>query len=253
MKTIAIVFKKELMDSLRDRRTLVTMIVIPLLLFPILIGISSKMMMSQARKAREKILLVGLETHGNAVDFRASLMSRKDLAVVEGIPVDEAKVRIAGDSLDAFLEFNPDFDSRVAAMGTGRVTFYFKSKEEMEIEKDRILNVLKEYEEDLRKKRFVRLRLDPSVQYTLDVTETNLASAKERLAEAIGGFLPYLFIIFCFMGAMYPAIDLAAGEKEHGTMETLLTTPLSGTGGWTEVSGTLTTAAEQNLDRKSVV
>jgi len=47
----------------------------------------------------------------------------------------------------------------------------------------------------------------------------------EKLAEIMGGILPYLFIIFSFMGSMYPAIDLAAGEKERGTLETLLTTP----------------------------
>jgi len=43
----------------------------------------------------------------------------------------------------------------------------------------------------------------------------------------VGGFLPYIFIIFCFMGCMYPAIELITGEKEKGTMETLLTVPAS--------------------------
>jgi sodium transport system permease protein len=43
----------------------------------------------------------------------------------------------------------------------------------------------------------------------------------------VGGFIPYLFILFCFMGSMYPAIDLGAGEKERGTLETLLTSPAS--------------------------
>ena len=43
----------------------------------------------------------------------------------------------------------------------------------------------------------------------------------------IGGFLPYIFIIFCFTACMYPAIDLITGEKEKGTMETLLSSPAS--------------------------
>jgi sodium transport system permease protein len=47
------------------------------------------------------------------------------------------------------------------------------------------------------------------------------------VGKSIGGFIPYLFVIFCFMGSMYPAIDLAAGEKERGTIETLLTAPVS--------------------------
>ena len=45
--------------------------------------------------------------------------------------------------------------------------------------------------------------------------------------KEIGAILPYLIIIMCFMGAMYPAIDLAAGEKERGTLETLLVSPAS--------------------------
>ena len=48
---------------------------------------------------------------------------------------------------------------------------------------------------------------------------------KEKFGEKIGGFLPYIFVIFCFIGAMYPAIDLGAGEKERGTLETLLVSP----------------------------
>jgi sodium transport system permease protein len=54
-----------------------------------------------------------------------------------------------------------------------------------------------------------------------------VASPKERFGKTVGGMVPYFFVIFCFMGAMYPAIDLAAGEKERGTMETLLTAPVS--------------------------
>jgi sodium transport system permease protein len=53
-----------------------------------------------------------------------------------------------------------------------------------------------------------------------------VAPMREVLGERLGGILPYLFIISCFLGAMYPAIDLAAGEKERGTLETLLLVPI---------------------------
>ena len=77
------------------------------------------------------------------------------------------------------------------------------------------------------KKRDFRNYLDVPIINTLDVQEMDLASAKERIADFVGGLLPYFLIIFCFMGSMYPAIDLAAGEKERGTLETLLTSPVS--------------------------
>lgn len=227
MKTIRTIFRKELIDSLRDRRTLITMIVVPLVLFPLLLMISSKMMISQARKAREKVLKVGLLTQGNAEAFRQKLQSAEDLKVVENLSLEEGQALIKKDSLDAYIVFAPDFDKQVASFHPGDVTFYFKVKEEREIEKRRIQDFLDNFEDDLRTGRFQKLNLDKAIFNAIEVNEVNLASPKERLAEAIGGFLPYLFIIFCFMGSMYPAIDLAAGEKERGTLETLLTSPVS--------------------------
>jgi sodium transport system permease protein len=227
MKTIFVIFTKELVDTLRDRRTLVSMIAIPLILFPVLIGISSRVMSSQAQEAREKTLRVGLITNGNAEEFRRILSQTDKVMLVENISADSARSLIASDSLDAFFEFSPNFDKQVANLQPGVVTMYFKAAEERDIEKDRALGLLKAYESELRYARFKALNVNESVIKTVDVRQVNLASAKEKIAPIIGGFLPYLFIIFCFIGSMYPAIDLAAGEKERGTMETLLTSPAS--------------------------
>ena len=46
------------------------------------------------------------------------------------------------------------------------------------------------------------------------------------LGDNVGGVLPYFFIAFCFMGVVYPAIHLGTGEKERGTLETLLLAPI---------------------------
>jgi sodium transport system permease protein len=75
--------------------------------------------------------------------------------------------------------------------------------------------------------RFQHLNLDEKIIEVFQLSEHDVASFKQKIGEVIGGFLPYIFVIFCFIGAMYPAIDLAAGEKERGTIETLLTSPAS--------------------------
>ena len=77
---------------------------------------------------------------------------------------------------------------------------YYKAAEQKDIEKGRALGLLQAFEQKLRSTRFKNLNIDESVIKTIDVQERNLASAKEKLAEIIGGFLPYLFIIFCFLG-----------------------------------------------------
>lgn len=225
MKTIVTIFRKELLDSLRDRRTLVTMVVIPLLLWPLLIGISSRMMISQMKKAQEKVLRIGLLTNANAEEFRHTLHGRADVTLVEDLSVDVGHSLVQSDTLDAFIIFEQDFDKKVANLVPGKIRMYFKSTERQDIEKERVSKLLSDFEQSLRSARFRNLKLDEAIVKTVEINEQNLASPKEKLAEVIGGFLPYLFIIFCFMGSMYPAIDLAAGEKERGTLETLFTSP----------------------------
>ncbi|HDQ44532.1 MAG TPA: ABC transporter permease [bacterium] len=225
MKTILIVFLKEWKDTLRDRRTLIAMIVVPLLLFPLLFGISSRMFKAQVETARSKTLRIGLISYGQASGLREMLLGREDVYLIEELTVDEGKRLVREDSLNGLFVLVPDFDQRIETLRQGALAFYYKSKERHGIEILRMNEILDAYRERLRRKRFDALRLDISLIETLAVEETNLSTQKEQIANMIGGFLPYIFIIFCFMGGMYPAIDLAAGEKERGTLETLLSTP----------------------------
>jgi sodium transport system permease protein len=57
----------------------------------------------------------------------------------------------------------------------------------------------------------------------------NVAPPEKVTGNRVGGMIPYLFILLCFTGAMYPAMDLTAGEKERGTMETILCSPVART------------------------
>ena len=226
MKTMLVIFRKELTDTLRDRRTLISMIAIPLILIPLLVGISTKVMRSQLEKAQDKRLRIALQTSGNAGDFITILQNEPKVTVRQNLSADSARALVAIDSLDAFIIFAPDFDEQVANIRPGKVTLYFKAAELRSIEKQRLSGLLDRYSESLRAGRFKKLNIDESITRTMQIDEENLASAREKIAEVLGGFLPYLFILFCYMGCLYPAIDLAAGEKERGTLETLLTSPV---------------------------
>jgi sodium transport system permease protein len=227
MKTITTVFKKELKDSLRDRRTIVFMIVIPLLLFPLLFRIMTSVEKSQADKERAKKLRVACLDRGNAAPFVAALREREDVLVVPRVPADSVAALIRADSLDGAFVFAESFDEDVAEMRPGRVDFYYKSTDDRAIVQDRLRKSLDAYEKTLLGQRFARLELDSTIVDAVELRALNVASMEERIGRAVGGMLPYIFIIFCFMGAMYPAIDLGAGEKERGTMETLLTAPVN--------------------------
>jgi sodium transport system permease protein len=227
MKTIITVFKKELKDSLRDRRTIVFMIVIPLLLFPLLFRVMTSVEKSHADKERAKKLRVACIDRGNAAPFVAVLRARDDVVLVPGVAADSVTALIRADSLDGAFVFAEGFDEDVAGMQSARVDFYYKSADDRTIVQDRLRKSLDDYEEELLSQRFARLELDASIVDAVELRERNVASMEERVGRTVGGMLPYIFIIFCFMGAMYPAIDLGAGEKERGTMETLLTAPVN--------------------------
>jgi sodium transport system permease protein len=79
----------------------------------------------------------------------------------------------------------------------------------------------------LLKARLKRLHLSESLLSPIVLQEEDLASKRELISLLEGGFLPYIFIIFCFIGCMYPTLDLVTGEKEKGTIETLLTVPVT--------------------------
>jgi sodium transport system permease protein len=227
MRTIATVFRKEMVDTLRDRRTIVFMVVIPLLLFPILFRVMFTVEKNQAEKARSKRLRVACVDRGNAERFVQMLHERDDVRIVTGVAQDSIAAMIRADSLDGAFFFASGFDEDVALLRPGRVDFYYKSTGESEIVQNRLRETIERYEKELLEDRFQRLELERTIVQAVELESHNVATMEERVGKTVGGMLPYVFIIFCFVGAMYPAIDLGAGEKERGTMETLLTAPVN--------------------------
>ena len=227
MRTVSTVFRKELIDTIRDRRTIVFMIVIPLLLFPVLFKILFSVQESHTKKAEQKTLSVAIFDRGSAAQLVDILRSRDDLEIVVGIPEDSVRHYIQSNGLDAAFFIARDFDEDVANFAPGRIDLYYKSTDDQNIIRNRLSKIVDDYEEDILDARFESLDLDEDVVNGIELERHNVASMKERFGKQAGGFLPYIFILFCFMGAMYPAIDLGAGEKERGTLETLLTTPVN--------------------------
>ncbi len=226
MGSVLTIFKKELIDTLRDRRTIIAMIVIPLLLFPTIIGITVKIQTSAAKKEKEKKLKVTVIAKEELTQLAEIIVQRDDLQLIQNVIEDSVRSLIQKDSLDVAYVFSRNFMRQVRNQRAGRVKMYFKS-DEQNIRKTRVKEILDAYEKILLEERFAELNLDKSVAKAVNLAEVDITTKKEKFGKAIGGFLPYIFVIFCFMGSMYPAIDLGAGEKERGTLETRLTSPVN--------------------------
>ncbi len=227
MRAIWIVFTKELRDTLRDRRTLIAMVVVPLLLFPVLFLGAAWLAKSQAEKASEKTLEVAAVGPSTAFGRSfADVAAAANVHLVTDLPPDSARARVERGILDAALVFPPTFAATVEDQRPGRVQFLYKSGGGFDIPKRRLTRLVEAYERELLAARFDALGLRPSAAEAVALDEVDLASAQEQVAKLLGGIVPYIFLLFCFSGCMYPAIDLGAGEKERGTLETLLTTPV---------------------------
>ena len=225
MSIIVSIFKKELIDVLRDRRTLMFMIVIPILITPLLIIGSIKFQEYQNKKSEEKILKIAFINESEDSLTKQLLSDQKGVNIIEGVQLDSIESYIKSDSLQGGLYLGKGFLKKIKTNSSGDVKIYYKSSDLMSKSKKRMQAALDIYKEKIIVERLKQLNVDGQILEPISITDVDMATAKETLGKAIGGFIPYVLVMFIFLGAMYPAIDLGAGEKERGSLETLLSSP----------------------------
>ncbi|MBL7014360.1 MAG: ABC transporter permease [Candidatus Marinimicrobia bacterium] len=224
---IWIIFKKELKDILRDRRTIMMMIVFPLLLAPALITVVSKVQMMQMKKAQEKKLKLHFIGKEYAPNLYQDFVSSERIIMIPYLQKDSIQHYIQDEFIDAVIEVSSHYNLALGQNKKASIKVYFKGSDSMGITKKRVEQIIKERERFIINERMARLHLDIDIMDAFEIDRVDISSSQEKIGKAAGGFLPYIFIIFGFMGAMYPGLDLGAGEKERGTLETILSSPAS--------------------------
>ena len=221
MSAIFHVAAKEFLDTIRDRRTLLSMIVIPLLLFPVLM-ITVNKIQETTKEAKTEIGISGAQyaprlekLFENAGAFHLQpYSSGKKLQTL-----------VQNDSLDAGIHLDSTFQKQMEALGTGTIRLIFKQSSFDKQEKVQAL--FDRYEQIILQQRLTKLALQKESIEPISIQKRDLSTEQEVVGKRLGGFLPYIFILFAFIGSMYPAIDLFSGEKERGTIETILTLPIN--------------------------
>jgi len=214
-----IVFTKELKETLRDTRTLMIMVVVPVLLYPaILIASEQLALFGQRQLEREP---APVATAGE-VDpgFLEFVQHREDLVLV---PVSDPEEAIRSDSVAAVALF---------FFGTGEegnqtVSLLYDAADDRSRRGRALLSqAVEAWGDTLLERRITARGLPEGFARPLVVADSSVALPSELGGYALGRFLPMLLVVMTLLGAFYPAIDLAAGEKERGTLETLLTAPI---------------------------
>jgi len=226
LRNITIVYKKELTEALRDRRTLIATIVVPLLMFPVLtVGFGGAMvsMINKVKKETPQVVILGGADSPRVVE---------DLKKLGGLQfVDSTanwKDRIVNKEVGAAVQIPEGFEAKLAQQKTDTVKiFKYENEVKSEEASDKVEKALKKYSDGIVKDRLAAKNLATSVLSPFEIKQENVAPPEKVSGAVIGGFLSYFVILLCFQGAMHPAIDLSAGEKERGTMETILSSPIS--------------------------
>jgi sodium transport system permease protein len=224
---IKTIFLKELKDTLRDRRTLVMMIVIPVLVFPIIMNVFMKISESFEKEAAVKEIKIGFIGDPNSKAISTLLIAPESLGKKNLIPYASSEKLlkdVKSDSIQIGIVVAEDAVQKEMAMIPAPVNVYI-DKTDLGMIK-RAESYLEFINQVATKERYKNLNLNEAKLTPLQIEYHNVASDVEMIGKLVGGFLPYIFIAFGFIGCMYPAIDLFTGEKERGTIETLLTTPV---------------------------
>ena len=227
MMTIITVFLKEVLDNIRDRRTLSTSLIMgPIfgpILFSVVINLSIERSLDDAQKTLE-LPIIGAEHAPNLVDYLVS----KNIDAVDG-PADLATAMDAvkvGEH-DVVLVIPAEFGDQLADMTPAMVQIVSdQANRDADRDARRVRNAVREYAQLLAGLRVVARGVNPQSLQAISIDEVDVSTPSGRSAMLLG-MMSYFFIFAALMGGMYLAIDTTAGERERGSLEPLLSLPVT--------------------------
>jgi len=222
MKALYTVWMKELVDLVRDRRTLAIALLMGPLLMPALILGMGKLVSSRISDQMEKPLHVPVIGASNAPNLVAWLQGQN--IVVEPAPANPDE-EIRSQREDVILRIDGKFGEQWRGSIPAVVeVLHDSSRQDAQIPVERLQKLLEAYGQNVGALRLVARGISPTTASPLRISHRDLATPEARRGAALA-FLPYMLILFSFLGGSYLVIDATAGERERNSLEPLLATP----------------------------
>ncbi|NQT65880.1 MAG: CPBP family intramembrane metalloprotease, partial [FCB group bacterium] len=209
------------------RRTIITSFVLPILLYPLLMIGFSSMMSRQEMKLELQGIVIYLN---DMVHDETSRELKESLSQIETLQImDEAPIYNKNTYLDLLQEksiqalINIDDSLSSSGYRIFNITcFYDETSEISTMAYRKIRDNLNDLEKTLISKRLEKIKINSEILNAVEIKRENIAPPEQMVGFLVGKFLPYLLIILTISGASIIASDLIAGEKERGTLETIL-------------------------------
>ena len=244
---VGTIFRREVRDQFRDRRTLFMVFVLPILLYPV-VGLGILQFSAALEQKPRRIVVVGAEHlpasprllvpggDGFSPDLFDNPAEAAKLRVTVAEPgsiwdkPQASQVAVRGGEADAIVIVPADVKSRLAKDGSAKIPIdYLSTDEGSQLTYFRVREILARWNETIVRGRLAKDHKTADYVEPVRASGSDLATRAEAGGNIWAKIFPFLLVIMSLTGAFYPSVDLCAGEKERGTMETLLISPASRT------------------------
>lgn len=227
MRGIFTVFRKEFFENLRDRRILLSALVFGPVLGPVLLAGLLQLSVSKGEATFEKLMTLPVIGAQYAPNLMTVLESRG--IKIEPRTLDEAQIRsaIAAREIKVALRIPKDYAERWSRSEPAPLEIFVDSSDQFggDASATRVSRAINAYSQQIAQTRLVLRGIDPVSTAAVVIHEIDVSTPASRATFALG-MLSYLTIFAMLFGGMYLAIDATAGERERGSLESLLTAPM---------------------------
>jgi len=226
LRGIWAVFRKEFRENLRDKRTLLSALVFGPVISPILVAGLVQFGISHAETQSDESISVAV-THADSAPNLLNYLSARGVNI-EKVNFDEAAARnaVATQTHKIILEIPEDFGSRLQQGQPAPIVLYSDSSRAFERRGvGRVRALVSQYGIEIAQLRFLARGIDPISVLPISVQEIDVSTPTGRSVLVLN-MMTYLVLLSMLFGGLYLAIDATAGERERGSLEVLLTTPV---------------------------
>ncbi len=223
LQTALAVFRKEWRDALRDRRTLIVVLVSSVLLGPlVLIALSGLLASFEAQAEKREVLIAGMESAPSLKNF-----FERQAYTVKPAPADYEALLIGSKLHEAVLVVPKNFEADLLAGDVPALEVVSDSgNRQSQAGANRVMQLVNAFGRERGMLGLLMRGVSPELLAPLQVNERDLASTQSRAAQ-LTGMLPFFVVMAMLYGALNAALDTTAGERERASLEPLLMNPAS--------------------------
>lgn len=227
MQTTITVFLKEVLDNLRDRRTLMSALLMGPIFGPVLFAFVINLSIERSLENVENALELPVIGQEHAPNLMLFLHSRNIVAVDGPADTAAAMAAVKAGTHDVVLVIPEAFGEQLADMVPARVELISdQANQDADRDARRARTALYSYHRLLTGARVMARGVNPRALQPLNIDEVDVSTPSGRSAMLLG-MMSYFFVFAALMGGMYLAIDSTAGERERGSLEPLLSLPVT--------------------------